>query len=167
MMRIKTYALLLLTLWSGQSLLAQTEYDEYKKQYEINIAKEEINGVYIPTDIHDAIEKLDAMASPDSKAKIKAGQEEQVVENLSRGLGKWMIVNWNFYAGSRLSHALKQRGVTHPDDMAAYIVRTYYRHLHEQEYELDERADKWRKYRKELMEKKKKEQLSRLTPKGK
>ena len=120
---------------------AQDQYEkEYQKTYDENIKKEKINNVYIPKDVEDAMKELDRLSSPEGRFRLTEGSEEQIAKTLIFGLGKWMIVNWNFYEGSRLSHALKNKGVTLPDDMAHYLIISYYRYLKGLPMELDERA---------------------------
>lgn len=131
----------------------------WRAKYEENIVKKEINGIYIPVDIADVFSELDKMSSPDSKNKIREGREEIVVQRLSRGLGKWMLINWNFYEGSRLSHYLKNLGVSHPDDMVAYLIASYYRYLNELPLQLEERAESIRKVRFEEQEEIKKRRV--------
>lgn len=123
-------------------LPAQNDYeDTFNRQYQQNILKEEINGVYIPKDIPDALRQLDKLSSEEGRKKLIEGDESTVGDVLIYGLGKWMIVNWNFYEGSRLSHVLKEKGVSMPDDMARYLIITYYRYLKNIPLELDERAE--------------------------
>ena len=64
---------------------------------------------------------------------MDCAEEKEVCKKLHFGIGRWMILNWNFYEGSRLSHYLKQEGLLHPDDMAQYILRTLHRHLNQLE----------------------------------
>lgn len=123
------------------SSTAQIDNDSLRQAvYQENILKESINGVYIPQDIDDVFVELDKLSSPDSKQKIKEGQEDIVTERLSRGLGKWMIVHWNFYEGSRISHHLRVTGVSHPDDMASFLIISYYRYLNNLPLDIDRRA---------------------------
>ena len=123
---------------------------EIAQRYEENILKEEINGVYIPKDMYETMLELDKLSSPDSKSKIVLGEEEIVTKRLTNGLGKWMIVHWNFVEGSRLSHTIRQMGVTHPEDMSAFIIGTYYRYLKGEPLELESRAEVF--YNKRKME---------------
>ena len=140
---ILTSILQVLFLSAQDSLLI-----EMQRKYEENILKEEINGVYIPKDMTDAFLELDKLSSPDSKLKIIEGEEEIVTQRLSMGLGKWMIVHWNFYEGSRMSHYLKTMGVSHPDDMAQYVIGSYFRYLKDAPLDLEERAVSFFKKRK-------------------
>lgn len=133
---------------------------EFDSQYAINITLKEINGVYIPKDVEDAIKELDRLSSPEGKEMFKSGKEEDIGKTLVFGLGKWMIVNWNFYEGSRISHHLKQLGISLPDDMAQYLIVTYYRYLKELPLELEQRAAA-------IYEMRKKEQIERSKSKAK
>lgn len=103
--------------------------EEFKELYQKNIKKSRINGVYIPKDLDDAFNELNSLSTIEARNKYKSGDEDLVVSRLSRGIGQWMIVNWNFYEGSRMSHYIKGIGVTHPEDMAEFMMRVYHRHL--------------------------------------
>ena len=101
----------------------------YEKEYQANIKLSKLNGVYIPSSLDEAYNRLKKLSPPASIAKFGQGEEKVVAEKLHFGIGRWMIVNWNFYGGSRLSHLLKKKGVKHPDDMAQFILRTFHRKL--------------------------------------
>ncbi len=136
-------------------LFAQDDLAAKKqKQYEENIVKEEINGIYIPYNIEDAMTQLNLIANEDSRAKLFGIYEDLVVERLNKGLGRWMMVNWSFFEGSRLSHHLRQMGVSIPEDMAEFLIRTYYRELNDIDTDIKSRA-------KAIYEKRKKEQEER------
>jgi hypothetical protein len=102
---------------------------EFEKQYEERIKKDRLFGVYIPKNLDDAMSQLHSMISPESQAKIKSIPEDSVCTRLHSGLGQWMINNWGFYGGSRLSHYLKSAGVSYPDDMADLLLLAYHRKL--------------------------------------
>ena len=137
---------------------------EQLRKYEENILKEEINGVYIPIDIDDAMTQLNKIANEESRAKLIGADEELVVERLNRGLGKWMISKWNFYEGSRLSHHLKQQGVSLPTDMSSFLIRTYYRQLNELPLDIEERASAIYDLRKKEQEERNKLKTVRTIP---
>lgn len=107
--------------------------EEYDSVYAVNIRLSTINGVYIPVDLDEAHEKLIELSPTESVESFRNADEIQVCEKLHFGIGRWMILNWNFYEGSRLSHALKQKGLLHPDDMAQFILRTFHRKLNKRE----------------------------------
>ena len=124
---------------------AQDEIERaYNEQYEHNIALDYINNIYIPIDVNDALEQMDKLSDEEGRSRLLEADENLAAERLVYGLGKWMIVNWNFYEGSRLSHHLKTFGVTHPDDMAKFLIVSYHRHLRKVPLELKERGEQFR-----------------------
>ncbi len=152
---MKEFILIILSICVVSSVRAQSEWAKaHQERYEQNILKEEINGQYIPINLHDAFDQLDQLSTEAGRAKLIEGEEEIVAERLTRGLGKWIIVNWNFYEGSRYSHYLKEMGVSFPDDMAQFTIVSYYRHLKGIPLQLKERAEI-------IYEKRKKEQEER------
>lgn len=128
---------------------------EFDEQYRQNIAAETLNGVYIPVDLDDAINELNRLSSPDGRTKMASGTEDVVKERLIHGLGKWMLVNWNLFEGSRISHYLKGMGISHPDDMVEFLIVTYYRHLNSLPLELELRAKEMEERAKVRQEKRK------------
>lgn len=130
--------------------------EEFEAQYKKNIRKSKINGIYIPKDLNDAFRELVALSPEESIVKYKEAPEEVVARKLHHGLGKWMIAKWSFYNGSRLSHLLKGMGVTHPDDMAQFILRSFHRHLNSVPLESKLLAKEYKEKReKELAERRK------------
>ena len=119
----------------------------FYQQYEQNIRKERLNGVYIPKDMADAFIELERLSDPGAVTRFKAAPEDVISHKLHFGLGKWMIVNWNFYDGSRFSHVLRQMGVTHPDDMAQFTIVSWHRHLNGIPLQMEERAKAFKESR--------------------
>lgn len=123
---------------------------EFNKQYEKNIKKERLFGVYIPRDMEDAFVELERLSDKVSIDKFRSADEDDVATKLHFGLGNWMIVNWRFYEGSRFSHYLKLMGVSHPDDMAQYTIVSWHRKLNGKPLEMEERAQRYRDLRKKI-----------------
>jgi len=111
---------------------------EYDSMYAVNITKSKVNGIYIPKDIADAHKRILKLTPSQDIKKFMAQPEAEVCRKLHLGIGRWMIVNWNFYDGSRLSHHLKEKGLSHPDDMANFLLRTLHRHMNKAEPMHDE-----------------------------
>lgn len=128
----KAFVFLLPLLFLGITLSAQRPPEtesEYDKAYKLRVQRETINGVYIPADLGDAFAQLHQLIDRESKDKFRKANEVEAVSKLHFSLGRWMIINWHFYQGSRLSHSLKGMGLHHPDDMATFIIRSYHRSL--------------------------------------
>ncbi|MFT6740728.1 MAG: hypothetical protein ACJAVF_002239 [Paraglaciecola sp.] len=102
---------------------------EFEKAYERRIRKDVLHGVYIPKDLTDAFIELNRKIDAESKIGFKAYPEDQVADQLFYSFGRWMIHNWGFYAGSRLSAYIKDLGIYHPEDMARFIIIAYHRNL--------------------------------------
>jgi len=102
---------------------------EIEQEYQRNIKKPVINGVYIPENIDDAMKELEKLSPPKSLDKFKYAPEDEVAVKLHFGLGRWMIYNWNFYYGSRLEYYLRKLGLSHPDDMADFLIICFHRYL--------------------------------------
>jgi len=127
-------ASLCFSLGASAQKIPQTKA-ELDSVYAVNITKSRLYNVYIPRDLWDAHKRILKLTPKDAILKFKDGPEKAVCEKLHFGIGRWIIHNWNFYEGSRLSHYLKKKGVLHPDDMAQFILRTLHRDLNDVELE--------------------------------
>ena len=120
------------TVVFGQDQKPPETENEYEKAYQRRIQQELLHNVYIPKDLADAFIQLNKLIDPASKMKYKTMPEEEAVKKLYFSFGRWIIHNWGFYGGSRLSHHLKSIGLHHPDDMSKFIMITYHRNLNRQ-----------------------------------
>jgi len=97
--------------------------------YNENIKKSKLYGVYIPRDIDDAMAKLMELTTEEARKPMLKVHEDTIARKLHFGLGRWMEYNWNFDEGSRLSHVLRQKGLTYTEDMTRFMVITFHRHI--------------------------------------
>ena len=153
---------LLLVLLLGTCTLALAQKppetkEEYEKAYEWRIRQETLYNVYIPADLTDAFIQLNRLIDEPSKQKFKVMEEEEATSRLFFSLGRWIIHNWGFYGGSRLSHFLKELGVTHPEDMARFVMITYHRNLNRQPLDVKNLIERFQEERKKEVEEKHKE----------
>jgi hypothetical protein len=133
-----------LTSFLGLPLLvrAQTEGppsnpQEVRERYNQRIQQERLYGVYIPTDVADAIRQLYALTSEDARKLYAEKPEEEAVSQLHFSLGRWIIHNWGFYGGSRLSQYFRQKlQIYHPDDMARFIMIAFHRSIRKEELDI-------------------------------
>ena len=147
-----------------------TAEEAYQKKYNKRIKKEYIYGVYIPKDLADAFVQLNRLTDQKSKTIFKNMPEELAAKKLHFSLGRWMIYNWGFYEGSRLSDYIKKLGITHPDDMASFIITSYHRNLHKKKLDIKTQIEFYKNKRKKEMEARKKRgtvisQETRIRPK--
>lgn len=99
--------------------------------YLANIKKSNLYGVYIPRDVDDALSKLMELTTQEARNPLKKTHEDTVARKLFFGLGRWMEYNWNLTEGSRFSHYLRQKGLTHPDDQVKFMLVLFHRHISE------------------------------------
>jgi hypothetical protein len=130
---------------------------EFEKQYQERITKDRLFNVYIPKNLEDAMLQLDKNIPREMQEKYKSVPEDTICMIMHNRLGVWIINNWGFYGGSRLSHYLRSAGVSFPDDMADLILIAYHRHLHGKTVTMRELAKPFREKRKKEREKEIKE----------
>ena len=131
MIRLSVFLIALFFVASSldaQRPLPETD-DEYEKIYQRRIQKEMLYGVYIPKDLGDAFGQLNRLIDKETQAKFKSLPEGIAAQKLHFSFGRWMMHNWGFYGGSRLSHYLRGIGLSYPDDMAYFLIVTYHRNL--------------------------------------
>ena len=117
------------------------EIAKFEKEYQKRVKKERLFGVYIPKDLADSFSQLNRLTTQSSKQIFRNAPEEIAIKKLHFSLGRWIIHNWGFYGGSRLSHYLKELGVTHPDDQARMIIRSYHRYLNKQPLDVKQQVE--------------------------
>ncbi|HMQ06494.1 MAG TPA: hypothetical protein PKC30_04285 [Saprospiraceae bacterium] len=128
--------------------------EEIEKVYQYNIKKTRINGVYIPKDIHEAIQEIIILSPKDALQKFSNADEDFVVKRLHFGIGRWISVNWNFIEGSRYVHYLRSMGVTDEDDMIEFTLRNLHKHLNQRDLDIESLAARMKQRRKEDFERK-------------
>lgn len=153
-----TLILLCLFLPAGMAQKPADTAAEFEASYAKRIQKDFLNGVYIPADMAEAFQEFNRLIDPDSRKKLKAASEEQVARKLHFSFGRWMMVNWAFYEGSRFTEYLRKVGVTHPDDMAQFVIISYHRYLNNKPLDVKERIL--------LYQEKQKEELAKRKAKG-
>jgi len=112
----------------------------YEEAYKRNIKKSRIGGVYIPKDIHEAIQELDALSPDGAKVKFTNAPEEVIATKLHFGLGRWISVFWNFEEGSRYVEYLRNLGITDPDHMIQFTIVSYHRYKNGRELDIDKQV---------------------------
>lgn len=142
-----------LLFFQNQSFSQSKADQRFEKQYQDRITKEKINGVYIPKDLGDVFIQLNRLIDKKSRIKFKNASETAAVRNLHFSFGRWMIKNWGFYEGSRLSAYLKSLGVHDPDDMADFLILCYHRNLNRNSLNVKEQVTQIQERRKRIREK--------------
>lgn len=136
-------------LW-GQFSGPPNNAEEYREQYEWRIKQERLFGVYVPRGLDEAIARLDELTDEDSRQKFAALPEERAYRRLYHSLRLWIIENWGFNGGSRLSHVFSPFQIAHPDDLAELIIVSWHRHLNGKDRNLKELVEGIRERRKAI-----------------
>jgi hypothetical protein len=100
-----------------------------QKDYEVYISKtkkDTLNGVYIPTDLHDCFVQLDKILSEKDRSEIKCLKNRDETIKYHHELGMWLRNNWGLWGGSRLQIYFLDKKVSHPDNMSALVLEFYY-----------------------------------------
>ena len=107
---------------------------------------EDINLDNIPKDLDEAIVRLDIEFDDSTKKSIKAMNEMDFVCDLHFSTGTWIRNNWGLWSGSALSQYFNSLGIHHPDDMSSVVLTCYYRHLKQQNFELEKQLKYYQDY---------------------
>lgn len=123
---------------------------EFEQDYATRIKKEYLYRTYIPKDINDALDQLNKKLDDSAKMQFKSFTEEEV--KIKGGLKMWIINNWGFSYGSRLSHLLKEMGIGHPEDMAEFLMITFHRSQLKEDLKITEQIEFYKLKRKKMQE---------------
>jgi len=99
-----------------------------------------------PTTLAEAHSELERILPSEELAKIDAMKSEKDMIEYHFGLGLYIRNNWGLWRGSPLSKHLNELGFTHPDDMSAVILETFWCKRHGQPFRLSERAAEFSAY---------------------
>lgn len=95
---------------------------------------------YKPKNLDEAVLQLSKILHDTTKQKIFVMTEEQFLGESHRGLGMWIRNSWALWKGGKLSKYFNSIGIFHPDDMSGIILRSYYRQLHREDWELEKQV---------------------------
>lgn len=126
---------------------AEAEQNAFEEDYDYRIRQQVLYGVYIPKDLADVFSQLNEKTDQDSRKKFMAMSEEDAGHKLHFSLGRWIIHNWGFYGGSRLTKYLNDIGIHNPDDMARFIIITYHRELNNKPLGVKELVEEFQEMR--------------------
>ncbi|MFN0012939.1 MAG: DUF6794 domain-containing protein [Saprospiraceae bacterium] len=154
-MKFSNTAFALICFFSSSATITAQQYNppntdaEFERQYQERIKKDRLGGVYIPRNLDEALAQLNKLTSEEARQKFKVLPEDAVCRIMHNRLGQWMIANWSFYEGSRLSNYLRSAGVTYPDDMADFLILAFHRHVNGHPVSIRETAVYFKEKRKQ------------------
>ena len=126
---LKRLTILLLGLFILTGLIAQKPDKKYK-----------------PKNLDEAISQLDILLTEKDKKDIFDMTEIDYTTNSHFSTGMWIRNNWGLWGGQELAKYFNGLGIYHPDDMSGIILCSYYRHLHNQDYKLEEQIKYYQDY---------------------
>ena len=99
-----------------------------------------------PATLAEAHAELEKIFSHVELAKIDAMKSEKEMIRFHRGTGAFLRNSWGLWRGSPLRDHMRKLGFTHPDDMSAVILETFWCKRHGKEFRLEERAKYYAAY---------------------
>lgn len=132
LLRMKSFAFFFLAYFIAATCLGQT--------------RSKADRTYKPLTLNDAVRHLQKIQSDSLKQRIVSQTEEEFTTHAHFGLGMWMRNNWGLWRDGPLAKYFHQLGVYHPDDMSGIILTTYYRTLHQQDWQLAQQVQRYQAY---------------------
>ncbi|WP_243346019.1 DUF6794 domain-containing protein [Parabacteroides sp. FAFU027] len=132
---LKRLTILLFGLFILTGLIAQKPDNKYK-----------------PKNLDEAISQLDILLTEKDKKDIYDMTEKDYTTNSHFSTGMWIRNNWGLWGGQELAKYFNGLGIYHPDDMSGIILCSYYRHIHNQDYKLEEQIKYYQDYWKKSQE---------------
>ncbi|MFV1883616.1 MAG: DUF6794 domain-containing protein [Balneola sp.] len=97
------------------------------------------SSLTIPKNIEEAHHQLDSLLSDEDIVEIKNLPSSDSTIKYHLGFGMWLRNNWGLWSGSDLYLWFYERGYSHPDNISATILETYWNYLNGQPYQINER----------------------------
>ena len=97
------------------------------------------DSVYIPENLEECFIELKKILTEEQLAELKDGKEDKITwHNFS--VDVWMRSNWKLWSGSRLTEYFNEMGISYPRDMSRIILRSFHRHLHSRDIDLEQQV---------------------------
>ena len=129
---------------------------EFEAEYQKNIRKSKINGIYIPKNLEECFEQINFYWTDSLKSEVENMTEDDFTAKAHFGFGRWMRNNWGLWGGSRLRTYFNKIEIYHPDDMSGIILDSYHRYLNKKEIKLEKQIIFYQDYWSKVKEKEKK-----------
>ncbi len=100
----------------------------------------------VPATLGEAHRELERMLPKEELARIDAMKSEKDMIDYHSGLGMGLRNDWGLWRSSPLAQHMRQLGFSHPDDMSATILETFWCLRHGQPFRLQERAGHYAAY---------------------
>ncbi len=111
-----------------------------------HLIAQDIDKNYKPKNLNEAIIQLDKLFPDSTKQKIAKMEENEFLGTSHLSTGMWIRNNWDLWKSGDLSKYFNELGIYHPDDMSGIILRSFYRHIKSQDFELDNQIKFYKEY---------------------
>jgi hypothetical protein len=106
----------------------------------------EDDKVYMPKDLNDCFAELKRMLNTEEIEKIKScTTRDEIAGKYHFGLGLWIRNNW-VGRKTRLDKWFGKMGIDMPDDMSGIILDSFWCHLNNKPYHLEEEVECYKQY---------------------
>ena len=116
------------------------------------LSGQEVNKNYKPKNLDESIQQLDLLFPDSTKYQISQMAEKEFIGNSHMSTGMWIRNNWGLWKGGELSNFFNGLGIYHPDDMSGIILTSFYRHIRNLDYDLDNQIKNYQDYWKKELE---------------
>lgn len=114
----------------------------------------ETNENRLPLDLSECFDILKSiLENSEDKDWFENSTEDDMINSTHHALGEWIRSNWLLWnKDSYLYQHFFKMGLWHPDDISAFILRSYHRFINKKELNLTEQIEKninyWKEYKK-------------------
>jgi hypothetical protein len=98
-----------------------------------------------PTTLSEALKRLRETLPAQTIQEMRDGTEADMV-TYHMSLGLWMRNSWGLWARGPLYEDLAALGLSHPDDMSAVILTSFWRELHGKPQAIETQVAKYKEY---------------------
>jgi len=103
-----------------------------------NLTKKELR--YKPANLEEAVQQLIKIIPDSTRQKILLMTENEFIRDSHFGLGMWIRNSWIYWGKRQLSKYFYSIGIYQADGMSGMILTSYYRQLHNQEWEVEDQV---------------------------
>ena len=112
----------------------------------MNLYAQDRDKNYIPKNLEEAISQLDILFADSTKSQIINMTEEEFIVKSHFSTGMWIRNNWGLWSGKELAKYFNDLRIYHPDDMSGIILRSYYRHLRNKDFKVEEQIEHYQEH---------------------
>lgn len=100
-----------------------------------------------PKTVTESFLYFEQMFDDTAKYTFMTLPEDIATGRLHNSMGMWIRNNWRLWGNSAIKKSLIDSGLSHPDDMSAVLLKSYYRHLNNKPLNISEEVEKHNAHR--------------------